>query len=444
WGGQYEVIEHYHIEVENAYVAYDRENSIRLPSTPYEFGSPEDWFGKNAWAESMGYKLNPSSIKEIIIPTETLWITTFCPDLGIVFENRKDERQIYDFEGKIKLPFHTWSYITKNGKCTSLVDLGKNMQNDINLREYHKTKMFTKTPIGGKTYIHPMAYGDDDRKFQDIVRDFTDSSIPVKLDADSPPNTRLIWTEAGSQINPAIFADEQSKMSMMDRILRLPLAMQGVGKSGTSGVLFGRQVIEGNMMQKVPSSTLEAYEHDKYESWSNLALKLYGGETQEEIEYNYNRSFTNTDTKERVVANEFVGIDENGEDIVVNKISNLKNVQVIISQSKDNDYMKQAKREVDIAYLTAMPESQTNAGYRAIVTADLAKNIDGITPQQKDDINEIEALAITMAKKQLVFQNAQLDVQIMQMGNAVQQMQNPQVPPAPGAPVEPQQQAPVI
>jgi hypothetical protein len=453
WGGQYEVVEHYHIEIENAYIAFDSTNSLRLPSTPYEFGSEEDWLAKSFWAESQGITLDPSSIKELVIPTETLWITTFCPDLGIVFENRKDERQIYNFEGKIKLPFHTWAYITKNGKCTSLVDLGKNMQNDINLREYHKTKMFTKTPIGGKTYIHPMAYGDDDRKFQDLVRDFTDPSIPVKLDADSPPNTRLIWTESGSQINPAIFADEQSKMSMMDRILRLPLAMQGIGKSGTSGILFGRQVIEGNMMQKVPATTLENYEHDKYESWVNLAIKLYGGETQQEIEYNYNRTFINNDTKEKIILNEFVGIDETGKDIVINKVSNLKNVQVIISQSKDNDYMKQAHREVDIAYLTAMPPSPTNMGYRAIAEADLAKNLDGITPQQKDDIDEMATLAINLSKKQLVFQTAQIEAQMMQLEQSakqqaeMQQMQQSMPPidinqPATGTPVESQQ--PVI
>jgi hypothetical protein len=144
-----------------------------------------------------------------------------------------------------------------------------------------------------------------------------------------------------------------------------------------------------------------------------MAIKLYGGETPTEIEYNYNREFTR-DNGDRIVLNEFVGISEDGEDIVEAKISDLKNIDVIISQSKDNDYMKQAKREVDIAYLQAMPPSPTNTGFRAIAEADLARNMDGITPDQQEQIDEIAELAVSVAKKQLVLMDKQLDQNIKQ------------------------------
>jgi len=421
WGGQYEVVEHYHIEKEYRHIAFDSRNMVRLPDSPHEFGSEDDWNFKDNWAKAQGFLLDPNAIQEIKVPSEALWVTTFCPDLGITFENRKDERQIIDRDGKAKLPFFTWSYITKNGKWTSLVDLGKNLQNDINLREQHKSKMFTKTPIGGKTYAHPMAFGDNDQKKQEFIRDFTDPSIPAFFDQDAPPNLRLIWNESGSQLNPAIMMDENQKMSMMDRILRLPLAMQGVSKSGGSGVLFGRQVIEGNIMQKVPSTTLEQYQNEKYTAWLSLAINLYAGKNRQEKEYNYNREFFQG--KNKIVLNEFVGIDENGNDIVNNDLSVLTNVDVIISQSKDNDYMKQAKREVDIAYLQAMMPSPTNAGFRAIAEADLALNMDGLTPEQERDVLEMSKLVVEISKKSLMVQNMALDQQL-----------NPQPMPQPGVP----------
>jgi len=287
---------------------------------------------------------------------------------------------------------------------------------DINKREQQKSKILEQTPIGDKTVIHDLAFDGDDGKYQEMLRDFTDSSKPIRLSENAPLGTNLIDKIQGSQINPAIMQDESSKMSMMDRILRLPPAMQGLqGKSGVSGVLFGRQVIEGNVMQKVPSTTLEQYQNYKFEAWLGLAIKLYGGESQDEKEYNYNRRFRKADGSS-VVANEFVGIDQNGQDIVVNDISQLKRVNVVISKSKDNDYAKQGKRETDVALLQAMVPSQTNSGIRAIVEADLAKNIDGMTTEQKELTDKMSELTVELAMKSLVLQNAQVDQQIQQLG----------------------------
>lgn len=410
WGSQYEVIEHYHIETEYKYIAFDSIHGVRLPETPFEYGSQEDWFAKEYWAKSQGYYLDPSAIKEIKVPQEVLWITSYCPDLGIIFENRRDERQIIDRDGKAKLPFYTWSYITKNGKWTSLIDLGKNLQNDINHREAHKSKMFTQTPIGGKTFVHPLAFGDNDEKMREFTENYTDPSKPAFYDSDAPPGMRLVDNIQGTQLNPAIMMDENSKMTMMDRILRLPLAMQGVSKSGASGVLFGRQVIEGNIMQKVPATTLEQYELDKYIGWLSLAPNLYSGKDQQELEYNYNRTFETG--QEKIILNEFVGISEAGEDIVKNNLQDLKNVDVVVSKSKDNDYMKQAKREMDISYLQSLAPNDMNMGFRAIAEADLAKNMDGLTPEQSQEIDEMSKLVIEISKKRLVMMNSQLDAQI--------------------------------
>jgi hypothetical protein len=427
WDQMYQIVEHYHIKKEYKYIAYDSAHNVQLPDSGYKFGSMEDYLSKVSWAKSQGYNLQPEDIKEIKVPTNVLYVTTFCPQLGLLLENRRDERQIVDSKGNTKLPFFTWSYITKNGKSIGLIDLGKDMQNDINERESAKTKILTQTQIHGKTIAHPEAFGGSVQKEQEFKENYTDASKPFILDSNAPMNIdMLIKNVSGNTLNPAILQDENSKISMMDRILRLPPAMQGLqGKSGTSGILFGRQVIEGNVLQKVPASTLEQYQNYKFEARMALAIKLYGGETKTEKMSNYDRKFSlsNGTTK---IANEFVGVDDNGNDIVVNDLSKLTRASVIVSQSKDNDYMKQAKREVDIAYLGAMPETATNAGYRAIAEADLAKNMDGVTQEQEKDIEEMAQLSIEIAKKNLVLQSAGLDQQLQQLQMAQQELNNTQ------------------
>ncbi len=416
WGTMYQVVEHYHIKKEYKYTAYDSANNVQLPETGHKFGSMEDFVGKVQWSRSQGYDLQPEDIKEIKIPVEVLYVTTFCPQLGIVFDNRRDERQITDAKGNVKLPFFTWSYITKNGKSVGLIDLGKDMQNDINNREQAKTKILTQTPVNGKMVAHPDAFGGNAQKEQEFKENYTDASKPFILDKSAPQNIDMLMKNVnGATLNPAIMQDENSKISMMDRILRLPPAMQGLqGKSGTSGILFGRQVIEGNVLQKVPASSLEQYQNYKFEAWMSLAITLYGGRTKAERMANYDRKFSLADGTTKI-ANEFVGIDDNGQDIVLNDISKLTRASVIISQSKDNDYMKQAKREVDIAYLTAMPPTDTNQGYRAIAEADLAKNMDGVTTEQEKDIDEMAQSTIRIAKKNLLLQEAGLDQQLEQL-----------------------------
>jgi len=429
WGRQYEVVEHYHIEQEYKEVAYDQVNCVRLPDTEFEFGSQDDFYAKVSWAQGEGFELEAESIKVIKVPTEALYVTTFIQALGVVLENRRDERQIIDSKGNAHLPFFTWSYITKVGKSIGLIDLGKDMQNDINKREAQKSKILEQTPIGDKTIIHDLAFDGDDRKYQTILDEFTDSSKPLRLSENAPLGVPLIEKLRGSQLNPAIMQDESAKISMMDRILRLPPAMQGLqGKSGTSGILFGRQVIEGNVMQKVPSTTLEQYQNYKFEAWLSLAIKLYGGESQIEREANYDRSFRRVDGSE-ITLNKFIGIDADGRDIVKNDISKLKTVNVIISKTKDNDYSKQAKRETDVALLQAMVPSATNTGIRAIVEADLAKSIDGMPQDQKELTEKMSNLTVELAMKTLVLQNAQLDAQIAQ---AQQSQEAPQAPPITG------------
>ena len=268
-----------------------------------------------------------------------------------------------------------------------------------------------------------MAVGEDPNRIEEVVENFTDPSKPFILDKDAPPGMRLVETWNGPQLNPVLFQDEGMKINIMDKILRLPPAMQGQpGKSGETGVLFSRKVIEGSIMQTAPNEFLRDYQLQKFDAWVQLAIKIYGGSTEDERIANYNRVFMLDDGK-KFIANAFVGVDESGNDIVVNDISKLKRVQVMVVEGKDNAYLKQAKRELDIAFLQAMPPTPTNAGFRAIAEADLVKNMDGITEDQKKQIEEMAELSISLAKMQLLAQVQQLQLQIQQAQSIQQQQQ---------------------
>jgi len=424
WGRKYEVVEYYHIVKEKGYIAYDIGNGVQLPNfDDVEFGSEGDFYKKLDWAVSQGFELHPQNIKEVEHPKEVLYVTTFVPALGIVLQHKKDERQISNHEGGVRLPFFAWSYIRKHGKPIGLIDIGKDMQKDLNKREVTKSKFIEKTPIGGKVFIHPMAVGEDPNRIEEVVENFTDPSKPFILDKDAPPGMRLVETWNGPQLNPVLFQDEGMKINIMDKILRLPPAMQGQpGKSGETGVLFSRKVIEGSIMQTAPNEFLRDYQLQKFDAWVQLAIKIYGGSTEDERIANYNRVFMLDDGK-KFIANAFVGVDESGNDIVVNDISKLKRVQVMVVEGKDNAYLKQAKRELDIAFLQAMPPTPTNAGFRAIAEADLVKNMDGITEDQKKQIEEMAELSISLAKMQLLAQVQQLQLQIQQAQSIQQQQQ---------------------
>ncbi len=426
WGSKYEVVEHYYKKDTTIKKAVDTKTGTILPGTGFDFGSQEDYISKLNWAKTNGISLHPENITTISIPHEELWVRTFCYDMALQLEERPDERQLESETGGVRLPFFTWSYITKSGKSIGLADLGKVMQDDLNKREANKTKVMTKTPFNGKPWVHPLAFGEDEDNKKKFVDEYNDPTKPFVFDSDAPPNMNLFGIAQPANINPAIFQDETFKMGLMDRILRLPPAMQGMpGKSAESGILHSRKVIEGNIMQKMPSESLEDYQKEKFKAWLQMAVKLYGGNSKDEKVANYNRTF-HKKTGEKIVVNKFKGFDEDGEHIVENSLSELRAVDVIISQSKDNDYMKQQRREVDIAYLQAMQPSPTNMGQRAVIEADLAKNLDGVTPEELEQIKEMANLSIEIAKKQMLAKSAELDTQIQQLQQMAQQ-------PMPGA-----------
>lgn len=437
WQNKLQVIEWHHTIAEKVEVAYDTKYQIELPNEKgLQFGSKEDFMFKQDFMKEQGRSLDPGDISTSSKMVDTLYLTTFCPTLNLTLQSKRDERQIFKTNGDVRLPYHVWAFYQKNGKTSGLIDTIKDAQNDINLREAAKTKWLTQT-MHNKTIIHPLAYGDDMAKRNNMVNNLNDPSEPLLLDEDAPIGVALIQTINGGPMNPAFMEDEHTKIEFMNKMTGLNPAMQGIeGKSGESGILYGRKVSEGNMLAKHRSDALQNYEKSKQDSWFQLALLVYSGQNKDERIVNRNRSFVNKDGK-RIILNEVTGYDPDNTPIVINDLSKIKRGYTIISVTKQNDFRRQQEREVNIALSNAMgPTTPQNAGLKAILEADLVMGVEDLSPERKAQIEEMSEINVEIAKKTLILTELQLDQQIAQLQGG-----QPQMPGIPGDGGGGQQQA---
>ncbi len=434
-GSKYVVVEWYHFEYEKKRLIIDRKTGKEYPDLGFEFGTEDDFFAKITYGRENGMSANREDMVVMDKKIPILWVTTFCRDFNIVLENRRDERQ---FDGH--MPFYCWSFIQVNGRSVGLMDLILDAQQDLNAREAAKTKIITQTPINGKMWVHPSAYGGTSAKRDSLMQDMTDSSKPFILDDDVPEALAggLFGIMNGQQLNGAVLQDETMKIEFMSKIGRLPPAMQGfTERSGESGIHLGRKVIEGSVMQLVPMQFLMRKERQKARDWAMMTLRLMGAGDRRNFFANLNRSFTDT-TDERIVLNEVTGYDEHGNPQVVNDMRNLSHIEVDISETKENDYVRQLERESSVAALQANPPSPTNDIIRAQFECRVAENMNHATDKDKEDVHraclkrkelaekttELQLINIDVAKA-----NAQLTLQQMN-----QQMAGGMPPATPGMP----------
>lgn len=413
------VVECYHIEYEKTSVVIDGNTGYVFSPTGKQVGSEEDFLMLSIEAATKGLTLNPENlhIRENKLPV--LYLTTICPELGIVLDNRKDERQL-----KGHLPFYVWSYVQKSGVTCGVVDFIYPAVQDFNNREAAKSKIITQTQIADKVIIHPLATGDSIDRQRDVVANFNDPRSPIILDRDAPPGMQLISKIPGSNISNAILQDESFKIQLLNDLANVPPAFFGqTGNSAESGVAFGRKVIEGNITHRPQVEALVCHNHDKAEDWTTLAIQLYGGRNEAEKIANYNRSFTTSDTG-KISVNNLTGYDNNGEPIVIDDISNLKRVDVIITQSKENDFQRQAKMEMDSNVLRSVQPTATNGIIFAAFLSDFIKS-----QQFEDDASRSRAT-----------EAAELYYNI-EKANAEKMLASLQAPPQPqmmGAPGQPE------
>jgi len=404
-GKAYPVIQRYCIEEEK--ITHKMMGGMVLPVTGHPMDSVDDVNATKEWASFNGIMLNDLDIYTVTDYKPINYLAIFCPDLGIVFADGKDEVQLDGY-----LPFYSWSFIEKWGMSIGLTDIVYDSNQDILKRENAKTKMFTQTPIGGKTVISRALFDGSDEREESIIRDANDSSKPI-IAPDGIPIDSVFRIIPGANVNPALFQEVATKIEMMNQTASLPMAMQGRSeRAADSGIAIGRKVIEGSIMHKLPMETLMQHEHDKAADWMKMAIKKYGGR------HNFNRTFSSGTGESRmgVTVNRLEGYDDNGNEVVKADLRSIKRPHVIISQTKENDFAKQAKREMDVAALQVIVPTPTNAPIRMVYESNLAMNQDYIDDAQKEKAKKAVELSekLTFAQAELLLLDAEIKKQNLQ------------------------------
>lgn len=408
-GSKFLCIEDFHIE---------NEKEVRYIHTLTNSQMPQESIdARKDWAAQRGIELTDDTVLAFAEWTPTLRVTTLCKDLGVQLEDKKDFRQL---DGH--LPFYMWSFLQIAGKSIGAMDVLIDPLQDINKREAAKQKIITQSPIAGKTILHPDLFGNSQNRQESAVADMTDASKPIIADEDADFRRTLWGTIPGVQIPGALLQDETFKIDLLSRLVRLPPAMQGFSESSReSGVLLGRKVIEGSVLQRLPMEFLIQHEQDKAEDWVKMAIKIYGGDV------NINRGFYDAGGNVVTKLNVPIGYDENGDMIMQNDIARIGRVNVIIAQSKENDYLKQAKREITVAELQAMAPTDFNILSRTIVENELVQSLDVIDSEQKRRIDESTKISYDLALESMYVKLAQAKLMRQQTEMQVQQLQQPQM-----------------
>lgn len=431
WNNKLQLLEVYIIEPTFSQVEYDSTNGVILPQTGHKTGSYKDKVAKMQWAESKNISISPEVVTTKVIE-DTLFVKTFIPNLGVMLENRKDERQLRDGEGRVHLPFYSHSFMVSAGVRSGVPDQAISAQDDINLRELTKSKMLYKTPQG-KWTIHASLHGNDPGKKSKIQQELNDPTTPLEIPMEVPPSQAagMVNFISPTPLNPEIIRDESQKIFMLDKLAKMPQAIQGAyGKSGESALLHSRKVLEGNIMLKSMIDRFNDYQMAKYQDWKLLAIQIYGGKTENSKKANLNREFLTKDKK--IIINELIGVNADGSLEVENSLSELDPDKIIVVAEKKNAYMRQLRRETDFTLLQGLQPTQMNAGTRAILEGDLLKNVESISDEYKGQIDEMTALSVNLAKSQLTLQNYSVEQQLNQLiaqTGAIAQQGPPQVQP---------------
>jgi hypothetical protein len=409
WNNKVNVLEVYRKYPKKSIKEFDMENGVFLPQTQFEDGSEDDIAMKKLLSAQRGTPISPNVVK-VEQSSEELYVTTIIPELSVRLENRPDERQIVDAEGKVRLPFFTDSFVTAGGTSCGVPDFAIDTQDDINLRELTKTKMMAKTPQG-KFWYHPLVHGDDPNKKAEIEANLNDPTIPQELSEDAPPGANLFGFIPGTPVNPEVVRDENFKIGLLQNTLRLNAAMQGaVGKSGESALLHSRKVAEGNNMLQSSINSFQTFLREIHKSWLYLAVNLYGGSN--ELQKTARQDLAFVGKEKTVTINRLVGFDESNNPVIEDEIAKIDPYAVTIQATKKNSYMRGVRREVVAALLQMIPETPQNIGFRALLQKELFDNIEEFSAEDRVYLNQITKLVLEANKNNLIALNAQAEAQV--------------------------------
>lgn len=368
---QFLVIDKYWLKTKTYYEVYEVETAAVLATLPYEKAQElQDIYA----AEGRETKLLPMRKRE-------LWVRTTIPglSLNLVLQEGKHELQLNGY------PFVIYSSDVINGKPNTYMDILKDPQIVFNKRINTETHILM-TQSNNTLFIEEDAVEGDASEVERIGRGRNRPGAYFKV---SPGAKDKIWhLDRGSP--PTDFLNSATYIrDIMREITPAVPAMQAVGESESSGVLFQSRVQQAMIALQMPTKLLQAV-------WERIGEMYFRAVKQV---YTYPMEFQSSRTSEIFFLNTPGGID----------ISTINRLKVVITQSPKSETYRRRLIQNYLAIAQYLQDPYTLAALSRIVVG----NLPDIPEAELDQLREAAKLSEEAQKVTLEAQVASVKAQMM-------------------------------
>jgi len=411
WGDKKKVISEYRMvekRVEKEFALVNGEE-IEIPEM--------DNMSKPQWLNANYPNWNPDMV--FIKPTVERFckVEIVCPSLaGIDF--------LYSGKSQVQcgqVPFFIWAATMHNGERHTTIDAVKDACRNINYWHSMLTHRLQVEGGGGSKFVDPAGFKDNAEylKFCNSYNDPTqtfETKPGILVDGKGMPVKPTVEGQVRGDILALINNTIQVILPQISKVNPATVGRVEPGNQ-TSGRLFQMLKTQSDQQVFTTHLGLKVCFNEIYDGYFNQAINLYSNEDVE-------RTFTFGGGKESITLNQ-ESVDENGEKVLLNRVSDLKGVRhkTIISETQSSPSDKMNNMMIFNEYLQGLaPIAQFKPATIGIVSKKIAENIDQFNEEDKEDLekaaaleSELQIAQIELAISNARFQKVQVDLQMQQL-----------------------------
>jgi len=319
-----------------------------------------------------------------------------------------------------QLPFFIWSAGRDNGEPHAVTDSVKDIQVQLNYNSAMIINKLQSEGEGGAQLVEPDLFEEGEYEKWKASRNNPTAHFKVRAGTISKgvspvmPLRKSPFPREAYELTHLII---DKLLPHTSRVTPSSLARIEQGNRETSGRLYQMlQSASRNLFYPIQFSWRQ-FKNEVYEAYIIQAAKTYSSEFAE-------RTFAHKG--ESVTLNKETLDQETGVWVMENDFSDMLRMRhkVIISETQQSPDEKLAAVGIFSEFLNSVPPSQI--GTIAVLTNQIAKNIEQFPEETKIMLNEVSALEVQLAKSQLELNIANIEVQKQQLMQAMSQPQIPQ------------------
>jgi len=306
------------------------------------------------------------------------------------------------------VPFHRWAASCENGEVRGAMDSLKDAQVNVNYTNAMIIHKLQHEGGGGSQFIDYSKFASDtEAKKYATYRNRPDMVFKVKPGTLSRDGLPAIPTQSTGVPTELYKHIEFLINQVLPNISKRPPSSLGRPEPGnqTSGVLYSQMKMQADNMIYTMVAGLRDFWNDVYEAWLMQAATTYANE-------NVPRSFQHQG--ESVVLNERVQLPD-GSIGIRNDMSQLKRMRhkIVISDRPDSPTEHIANMAILLDHLRNVPPE--NLASRALINREMARNIDQISEDTKEKLEEVGDVELDVALTQLKLNKVKMMAEMTQI-----------------------------